>query len=271
MRGYAKVAFMGMLMTGLLAAPNLSTAAGSSSQNENERHSLLNSDLRSKIDHLRDNMVKHRHHGGVPASLEALQAEVVGMKADYAAMVANEAALLSLLSAANTQISTLDARLTARLIAVEARGGNTDPFLTQLKGYVKIVETGSVGGVNGPHVIFTGVNLHLRSGSNATNDNGSLSGRGNLIVGYNESQATPIVYDGLGCDLAPGSHNIVTGSGNLFTSYGGLVVGSNHCITSPNTSILAGDTNEAHGVNSAILGGTRRGTSILNQTVPVIR
>ena len=61
------------------------------------------------------------------------------------------------------------------------------------------------------------------------------------------------------------------GNGNLFTSYGGLVVGSNHCITSPNTSILAGDTNEAHGQNSAILGGTRRGTTTADQTVPVIR
>ena len=134
------------------------------------------------------------------------------------------------------------------------------------------VEPGDLNGVKGPHVVFTGVNLHLRSGRNATNDGGTLSGLGNLIVGYNETQATPIVYDVAGCDrILTGSHNIVTGSGNLFTSYGGIVVGSNHCITSPNSSILAGDTNEAHGLSSSILGGTRRGTSTQNQTVPVIR
>jgi hypothetical protein len=268
MRGYTRVASVGLLMMGLLAVPNLSLATD---RDGNGRHHLLNGELRAKIEHLRDKMAKHHEHGGSASSLPALEAEVTGLKTDLAGMASNEALLLSQLNNANAQISAL----TNRLIALEgkATGGSTDPVLAQLAKYVKVVETGDLDGVKGPHVIFDKVNLHLRSGSNATNDNGTLTGLGNFIVGYNERQITPIVYDGLGCTLPPGSHNIVTGTGNIFTSYAGHVVGSNNCITSPNTSILAGDTNEAHSPNSAILGGTRRGTSetVLNQTVPVIR
>jgi hypothetical protein len=266
MRGYARVASVSLLMMGLLATPNPSSA-----KDGDGKHHLLNSDLRSKIEHIRDRVEDRReqhHHnneGGVPGSITVLQTEVAKLKADLAGMVTNEASLLSQINTANTQISELTARLN------KMGGGSTDPALALLAKYVKVVETGDLDGVKGPHVIFDKVNLHLHSGSNATNDNGVLTGLGNLIVGYNERQITPIVYDGVGCNLSAGSHNIVTGSGNLFTSYGGLLVGSNHCVTSPNTSILAGDTNEAHGMSSAILGGTRRGTTAQNSTVPVIR
>jgi len=270
MRGYAKIAFVGLLMMGLLAVPNLSPATD---RDGNGRHSLLNSELRSKIEHLRNKIAEHREHrhnqGGMPGSLEALQTEVTSLKTDLAAVVSNEASLLSQLTAANTQLSILATRLSA--LETSGGGGSANQGLAELAKYVK-VEQGVLNGVKGPHVVFTGVNLHLRSGRNATNDGGALSGLGNLIVGYNEAQSIPVVYDVAGCDrVLTGSHNIVTGDGNLFTSYGGLVVGSNHCITSPNTSILAGNTNEAHGPNSSILGGTRRGTFNPNETVPTIR
>jgi uncharacterized coiled-coil protein SlyX len=243
---------------GLLIVPNLS-AAGSSSRDGDERHSLLNAQLRSKIEHLRDKIQDHRerHHDneGASGSITALQSEIANLK--------------TALATANGQLSALNERLKA--LETGGGGGSTNPVLTELAKYVK-VEMGTLNEVKGPHVVFTGVNLHVRSGRNATNDGGTLSGLGNLIVGYNETQSAPVVYDGAGCDrVLTGSHNIVMGTGNFFTSYGGIVVGSNHCVTSPNSSILAGDTNEAHGLNSAILGGNRRGTSTQNQTVPVIR
>ena len=267
MRGYARVASVSLLMVVLLAMPTLSQA----NRDGDGRHHLLNAQLRAKIEHLRDKMAKHRrehHNHGNPSSLEALQTEVNSLRADLDGMVSNEGELVKQLNEANILIAAMAARLTK----LESGGsGSQNQGLTELAKYVK-VEQGELNGVKGPHVVFTGVNLHLRSGRNATNDGGALSGLGNLIVGYNEMQSTPVVYDGAGCDrVLTGSHNIVTGSGNLFTSYGGIVAGSNHCITSPNSSILAGDTNEAHGLNSAILGGTRRGTSTQNQTVPVIR
>ncbi len=261
MRGYARVASVSLLVMGLLIVPNLS-AAGSSSRDGDERHSLLNAQLRSKIEHLRDKIQDHRerhhnhHNEGASGSITALQSEIANLK--------------TALATANGQLSVLDERLKA--IETGRGGGSTNPVLTELAKYVK-VELGTLNDVKGPHVVFTGVNLHVRSGKNATNDGGAaLSGLGNLIVGYNETQSTPVTYDAAGCDrVLTGSHNIVMGTGNFFTSYGGIVVGSNHCVTSPNSSILAGDTNEAHGLNSAILGGNRRGTSTLNQTVPLIR
>ena len=42
-------------------------------------------------------------------------------------------------------------------------------------------------GVTGPNITFTGANLHLVSGSGATNDGGNPRGLGNLIIGYNEN------------------------------------------------------------------------------------
>ena len=266
MRRYAKTAFVSILMMGLLTVPNLSPAKdGSSNQDGNGQHRLLNAELRSKVEDLRNKIAEHREHqhnqGGIPGSLQALQTEVANLKAALAEMV-TQASL-------NTQISILNDRLSK----MATGGGSTNPGLTELAKYVTVVP-GDLNGVKGPHVVFTGVNLHLRSGHDATNDGGALSGLGNLIVGYNEAQSIPVVYDVEGCDrLLTGSHNIVMGNGNFFTSYGGLVVGTNHCITSPNTSILAGDTNEAHGPNSAILGGTRNGTFGYKpfETVPVIR
>jgi hypothetical protein len=41
-------------------------------------------------------------------------------------------------------------------------------------------------GVMGPNIIFSGANIHIVSGSGATNDNGNTTGLGNLIIGYDE-------------------------------------------------------------------------------------
>jgi len=269
MREYGKIAFVSMLMMGLLAVPNLSQATDKSSSRDGDgRHRLLNAQLRSKVEHLRDKLANHREHqhnqGSIPGSLEALQAEVNNLKASLAAMANYEASLSSQLAAANSRLNALEKPVVG--------GGSVDPVLAELAKYVT-VDTGVLNGVKGPHIIVTGVNLHLRSGHNATNDGGALSGLGNLIVGYNEEQSSAALYnDGNNCMRSlTGSHNIVTGVGNLFTSYGALVAGSNNCVTSPNSSILAGDTNEAHGLNSAILGGNYFGTSQPFDMVPAVR
>jgi hypothetical protein len=124
MRRYAKIAFVSILMMGLLAVPNLSPATdGSSNQDGNGRHRLLNAELRSKIEYLRNKIAEHREHqnnqGGTPGSLEALQTQVTSLKTDLAGMVNNEASLLSQLDAANTQLSIL----AARLKVIETGGG----------------------------------------------------------------------------------------------------------------------------------------------------
>jgi hypothetical protein len=57
-------------------------------------------------------------------------------------------------------------------------------LLTALTDNVR-VEPGTMDGLPGPHVIFEGVNVHIRNG-HASGRSLSTNGRGNLIVGYNE-------------------------------------------------------------------------------------
>ncbi len=270
MREYGKIAFVSMLMMGLLAVPNLSQATDKSSNRDGDgRHRLLNAELRSKVEDLRNKIANHREHqhnqGGIPGSLEALQTEVNNLKASLATMVNNEASLSSQLAAANTRLSALE--------KPGAGGGSVDPVLVELAKYVT-VNPNTVNGLKGPHVIFHGANVHVQSGSGATDNITSVSykGLGNLIVGYNEVPNTsPLPYgvgDGCGDRSETGSHNIVTGVGHSFVSYGSLIAGTHNCVTSPNSSVLAGDTNETHHQNSAILGGSMYSTSFVNEIVP---
>ncbi|MBZ0253910.1 MAG: hypothetical protein K8I02_11280, partial [Candidatus Methylomirabilis sp.] len=72
--------------------------------------------------------------------------------------------------------------------------------------YVQVVQ-GAMDDLAGPHRVFEGVNVHVRSGGGATDDGGSLTGLGNLVVGYNEADA--VTPQGRG-----GSHNLVVGEGH---------------------------------------------------------
>jgi hypothetical protein len=45
-------------------------------------------------------------------------------------------------------------------------------------------------GVIGPNITFKGANIHIVSGSGSTNDNGTPTGLGNLIIGYDEDPKT---------------------------------------------------------------------------------
>ena len=132
MRGYARMAVVSSLIVGLLAVPNLSSATD---QDGNRRHSLLNAELRSKIERLRDKIEDHRerHHnnqGGSAGSLQALQTEVANLKTALADMVNHQASLLAQLTTANARLSALEKNGT---------GGNpTDPVLVELIKYVKV-------------------------------------------------------------------------------------------------------------------------------------
>jgi hypothetical protein len=97
----------------------------------------------------------------------------------------------------------------------------------------------------GQDFVFTGVNVHVRSGSGYTNL--TPNGLGNLIVGYDEARPS-------GSDKS-GSHNLVVGSNHNYTSYGGLVVGNNNTISGGYASVSGGHDNTASGPYSSISGG----------------
>jgi hypothetical protein len=121
------------------------------------------------------------------------------------------------------------------------------PFVTVIPG--------ELNGLTGPHVIFEGANVHVRSGSGSTSDNPSaadppppLTGLGNLVVGYNEN--TP------GKDRT-GAHNLIVGPDHGYSSFGGFVAGNQNNISAPNASVSGGVQNEASGSDSSVSGGVQ--------------
>jgi hypothetical protein len=126
------------------------------------------------------------------------------------------------------------------------------------------VEPNMLNGVIGPHVIFYGVNVHVQSGSNTTDDAGAPTGLGNLIIGYNEGPWPS-------GSSRNGSHNIVGGMRNAFSSSGGLVFGVQNYVAGKYGAVLAGRentvTNTAEG--SSILGNQDRELTTANRTSAV--
>jgi len=231
MRGYARNAFAGILMVGLIAAPALSSAT----DRDGNKHSLIQHPNKPAVEHHQP----HHYQGGLPHFIEALQLEVANLK---------------------NQVKALNDRLNSGAGSTPPTAPPANPVLTDLAKYVKI-EPGMVNGVKGPHVIFSGVNLHVESGSGTTAEAGAPSGLGNLIVGYNEM---PMPTGG----SRVGSHNLVVGPSHAFTSTGGAVFGDNNLISGQSATILGGNHNSATGPDSSILGGFRVVVSDTEATYP---
>lgn len=96
--------------------------------------------------------------------------------------------------------------------------------------------------VVGGDVFFSGFNVHVRSGSGATD--GPVNGRGNLIVGYNA-----------GSPERTGSHNLVVGDLHSYTSFGGLVAGRANTISGASATVSGGFNNVASGIGASVSGG----------------
>ena len=231
MRGYARNAFAGILMVGLIAVPALSSAT----DRDGNRHSLIQHPNQPAVEH-----PQHQHYqGGLPHFIEVLQLEVAKLK---------------------DQVKALNDRLNSGAGSTPPTTPPTNPVLTDLAKYVKI-EPGIVNGVKGPHVIFSGVNLHVESGSGTTAEAGAPTGLGNLIVGYNEM---PMPTGG----SRIGSHNLVVGPSHAFSSTGGAVFGDNNLISGQSATVLGGNHNSATGPDSSILGGFRVVVSDTEATYP---
>lgn len=116
----------------------------------------------------------------------------------------------------------------------------------------------------GHHMWIGLADVHVRSGSGATNNNSAPhTGLGSLIIGYNEN-TTPI-------PTLPraGSHNLVGGSMNAFNSVGDMVFGLQNTISGQYASVLGGNGNTAAGSNSTVCGGASQTAANLNSYAPV--
>jgi hypothetical protein len=153
------------------------------------------------------------------------------------------------LQAENTRQQRIINDLSNRLADAEEALDDAESVLA-LGPYV-FVNQDAINGLVGPHLIFEGVNVHIRSGSESTNDNidqgEELTGLGNLMVGYNAER-------GSGGDRS-GSHNVILGDLQNFSSFGGLVAGRQNTISGEYATVTAGHSNTASGYAAHVSGG----------------
>lgn len=136
-------------------------------------------------------------------------------------------------------LNVTSSTLQAQAAGLETRTAGYQAFFDHVT-----LDPEDINGLRGPHVIFTGVNVHIRSGLGFTEDPGS--GLGNLIVGYNED---------LFGSSRTGSHNLVVGAGHGYSSWGGFVAGVGNTISGPYASVSGGAENTAGGYASSVSGG----------------
>jgi hypothetical protein len=173
------------------------------------------------------------------------------------------------------KIEALEAKLESLQAAVSALESQIDTLQKQLAvvqsnkalalGPFVSVLSGLVDGVNGPHIYFTGANIHIVSGSGSTDDNGNPRGLGNLIIGYDEDPGSYVDRSpGDDLPLSPlnpgdrgGSHNLVIGAANRFTraTFGGVVFGTANTINGYGASVSGGAGNTAFFYGASVTGG----------------
>jgi hypothetical protein len=187
----------------------------------------------------------------------ALQAAINGIsgggvtQATLDAAIAAEASTRALADQALEGQIANEAAARATLAGVVADLGDAvEPLaslapLAPLATYVSI-ETGAINGLDGPHVIFTGANVHVRAGGG---DSLSANGRGNLIVGYNE-----LYYDGPA--ERGGSHNVVIGLGHRYNFATGFVAGYVNRLGDMAASVSGGAGNDAANFAASVTGGS---------------
>jgi hypothetical protein len=143
--------------------------------------------------------------------------------------------------------------LRERVDALEASLTDALAEIAALKSRLAAVEGNSVLALDGalsldPSTLtarFSGVNVQIVDGAGQTE---SLSGLGNLIVGYDEA-------DPNGSDNKTGTHNLVVGSGNSYSSYGGTVLGRRNTISAPFANVVGGVANLASTGAATVSGG----------------
>jgi len=136
-------------------------------------------------------------------------------------------------------LETAAATLQVQAASLETRTAGYQAFFDHVT-----VNPDNINGLDGPHVIFTEANIHIRSGSGRTDD--PDSGLGNLVLGYNENPfGSP----------RTGSHNLVLGAGHGYSSWGGFIAGFGNTISSPSATVSGGAENMAGGFASSVSGG----------------
>jgi hypothetical protein len=187
------------------------------------------------------------------AEIAALRAQVESLRAAVSALESQ----VSTLQTGNTTLQNEIKSLQTSNTTLQSQLGAVQSNHALLLGPFVSVDPNPEIGVIGPNITFTGANIHIVSGSGATNDNGNPTGLGNLIIGYDEKPPTNDGFPPFSPGDRGGSHNLVTGVGNRFTraAFGGLVAGEANTISNQATSVSGGVSNAATGLDASVSGG----------------
>ncbi|UCD84369.1 MAG: hypothetical protein JSU92_14020 [Deltaproteobacteria bacterium] len=174
------------------------------------------------------------------ASINALESQVAAQQRKIDALQDILSMVSEHLVAAEKDIAAHDGRLSI----VESNNAlMLDPYLA--------ISLATINGLIGPHVILTGANLHIRSGSAETD--ATVNGVGNLLVGYNEE---PTIGTPLNPGDRGGSHNLIVGPGHRYSNYGGFVAGILNTVSGSYSSVSGGSQNTASDYWSSVSGGS---------------
>lgn len=161
-----------------------------------------------------------------------------------------------------TILKKIDA-LEGRVVRLEHENARLKHELAKLKPvlglapYLSLNEHNTINGLAPPHLFFTGLNVHIRSGGGQTE---VLDGRGNLVVGYNE--------DNVGNrNSRTGSHNLIVGPEHTYSSFGGLIAGFGNSVVGAHASVTGGTENKASGDESSVSGGRENTASGVQSSV----
>lgn len=199
---------------------------------------------------------------------QSVLADTAGDIAGLKRRVATLQRLVVTMQIQNTALNSQVAALKTQVGALQSQSNALKP-LANLAPYVRL-DLSTINGVIGPHVIFEGVNVHVRSGMGPVTDvieaysfNDALgtfgtalhtNGLGNLIIGYDELPCAA-----KSCPPLParrqGSHNLVLGFGHQFSDLGALLAGVNGVSGAPSANVLGGWNNQALSVMANVVGG----------------
>lgn len=246
--------FRGAVMVGILASTLVTALPSVTFADERDRDGR---DDRGRHSLVQQPYGQHPHNAKNP--FVAMQAQIDALKAQVDLLTSNMGKLPTpeTINAMKEDISKMQGTVTA----LDKKAVDIIPGLAD---YLKVDKTTVLQGVNGPHILFTGVNVHVRNGSQATNNNElPYQGLGNLIIGYNENTTpTPTL-------TRTGSHNLVGGSMHSFSSYGGMVFGYQNTISGPYANVVGGSVNLAQGSNSTVYGSASQRAVNLNSYAPI--
>ena len=142
--------------------------------------------------------------------------------------------LLTAITALQAQVTSLTSQVSSLQTMLTAVQNN---HALALGPYVS-VDSSAENGLKGPHIIFSGANVHIESGSGSTVDS---IGLGNLVIGYDEDSMAASTIDG----NRSGSHNLVVGPQHEFTGSGSVVFGYANFTSADSASVTGGECSAA--------------------------